>query len=282
MDAVESAVASLGTIGGLTSGQEMFQEVQARKFEHEPKQEEKQTEAPAPVVPQHSEELVSIRAQLEESRRHQAEMKAYMERQNRDFQAYLSQSQNQPGRPEQPQLPTYETEDAELAAALNTMDQRIDAKLTQASRTLQQQQQELVRTMGYNRFQQAVSEFANDPDFQQISRTDLERLVAPHLGNLNIDWRHEINSVLKVAKHDRVHAELEAAKRKLAEYEKKQERVRESQKADLKLVPNIGRGGASPGPQKSLGEQILSDYKGKGRMSFKQFGAELMRRRSSR
>lgn len=280
MDAVSNASSALMSLGREPiSGGQMLEEVIERKFDRQV-----DNDPPAQVhveEPKKNDDVEYLKHQLAALERQNTEMRSTLDRTTGSFQSFLQQQQQQQYRQPDP-LPSFETEDPLLAAAMNTLDQRVDRKLQALQQQQQQQELQRIRMSEAQRFDQALNDLSDLTKF--YSRDQLQQFAAPYINDpryAGLDWKKELTQVLKVAKHDVYEAENADLRKKLEAAEKRKDSERQQQKQNLKLVPGIGQrsGGAPAG--KSLGEQILSEYKGSGRSNkptYKQFGQELIKR----
>lgn len=283
MDAVQNAANALMSIGSNEplSGGQMFDEVTDRKFE-------RQTEAsPPPTVeqaPQKNDDVDYYKNRIAELERRDFETRSLVERQTGQFQAWLqAQQQQQHSRPVE--LPNVEVDDPSLAAALNTLDKRFDMKLQQFAQHQQQSEYNRLRQSESQRFEQALQDVSEITKF--YTKEQLQQFAAPYINDPRFaghDWKKELSQVLSAAKAPVLEAENQELRKKLDAVEKRKEADRQQQKQNLKLVPGIGQRSGGQQQSRSLGEQILSEFKGKGRgqkPSYKQFGAELLKRISA-
>jgi hypothetical protein len=287
-DAVGNAANSLMRGSAMVTGSEMLQEVLDRRFEQRQQEEQKDEQgSQQQQQPNFGDDIASIRAEMANLSRINQELANRLSRAEGAYQTLWASQQNQ-RQQTQEVLPTVETDDPDLLAALNTFEQRFDKKLQQSLGALKQSQENQARSIEYGRFQAAVNELAKQhPDFLQLyPMEELKRFAAPYINNPQyhgyVDWNKEFALAYKSAKYDAVASQLAAAQKQLEEYKGKQASIRESQKANLKLVPGIGRGsGGSSGGSRPLGDQIIADWRaknGKKPMPMKGFGRELLKR----
>lgn len=283
MDAVTNATNALMSLGHQEplSGGQMLDEVTERRYERQ------QEPAPPPVqdppAPQRNEELDFLKTKFAEFERNQLETRSLLDRQSGAFQQFLQQNQNQ-GQQRQVDLPTFETDDPQIAAALNTLERRFDMKLQQYDQYNRQTAFQQTRQSEAQRFEQAINELPELTKY--FTRDQLHQWGANHINNgvVNANWKEELTRQLNSVKAPQLEQELNELRKKQSAAEKRQETERQQQKQNLKLVPGIGQRSGGQSQSRSLGEQILNDFKGKGRSSkpsYKQFGAELLKRISA-
>lgn len=259
----------------------MLDHVMSKRFKEREETTKTDVQEPSPAAPadtQYKAELDTLRRELAEARRETTEVRSLAERQTGALQTYLQQQSQQ--KPQEEEFPVIEVTNPELAAAMNALKNYTDKQLGNIKQMSAQERQQQTIEQNYNRYQQALAEVRQThPDFKNLfTQEQLDNYVKPYLNNPNINWKQELESVSKAAHYSVLQAELAAANKKLAEVEKKTERQKAEQKENLKLVPGIGQRTQGAPSGVPVGDQIIKGYKGKGKMSFQQFGSELQKR----
>lgn len=276
----------MGLFNNEDSGEDfnMLDYVNSKKHEKEDaKPAVLQQESP-PAASDNSKDLEALRKEILDLRQENQTVKGSLERQSGTLQAYLQQQTQQRPAQQQEEFPTMEIKDPELAAALNALKAHTDKQLANFRNQNEAQRQQERAQGNAERFNSAVKQMRDtNPEFSKLFTDDqLGKWASPYLNSpqhQNIDWKNELELVTKTAHYDVLKTELAAAQRTLAEVNKRKESVQEQQKRDLKLVPGLGqRGGGGSSGGVSHGDQILRSYKGKSRMTYDQFGSELMKR----
>jgi len=226
--------------------------------------EESKPEAKERQAADYSKDLEALRAQLGEVSKVNSELNGRFQevtRQNDTLKQYLaSQAQQQQAiRAQQPeQLGPIEHEDPQIAAVLNTIDQRMAKRQEEAVRNLNQQQFQISYWNEVARANDALARVKSEiPDFANlVSDHQITEFVKPFLDNPSthgrMNWEKEFRLAAQTAEHPRLAAENAELKRKLEQYEKQDQRNKQTQQKNLAKVTTIGRGSGIGGEDRSV------------------------------
>jgi tetrahydromethanopterin S-methyltransferase subunit G len=213
-------------------------------------------------------------------------MRSNLDRAQGTIQALSQRQSVQQVRQPEP-LPQVQIDDPELAAAFNTVEQRIGRKIDDSLGQRDQAYAHLLRQQQNALFQQNVDRIkSSKPQFAKyFSDEQLTNFAQPYLNNpqfMSVDWGRELELAYKVANYPSMEAELQAAQKKLEQYEKKQDNIKSEKNKNLSMVPGTaGSGGLSSGSSSntSAAERVLSMFsrKGQARVPFKQKSQALKR-----
>jgi len=283
-DEVKSRKLNTGTVLPPQNKQPVLDSVLDRQPTQENQLTPSGTPAPTPASPDKAPEKAAPNPEFEAFNKKLEEIERRNEQLNKDNQAlrsnydrvqgnlqYLTQQAQQARQPVQQEIAMPEIDDPDLRAALQAVEQRTMQKVQGSLNETQRLNNDYLQRQQKAMFQSAVEQVRRaEPSFTKYFTDDeLMQFAQPYITNprfIDVDWNKEIQLAFKVKNHDDLKAENADLKKRLEQFEKKEQGNKEAQKKNLSMVPSGIGGGASQTANNatSAAERVLSGFRNKG------------------
>lgn len=299
MDIAKMALGNMGPQADDSGVGETLQEVSGSKgyLKHVLDQRRGRSEAPAetkdPNTERQASELKRLQdefsAKLERMEQENRSLRDLSEKQLKTFEQIATRPQapvtvQQQAAPEP--LPTFEHEDDQLVAALNTLERRMDIKRQQERQQdrayLNEQRVSMLNRdfkSALKRVKSQYTDWDNYFDEKQVLTDAANILNNPSIQS--VDWDTELELAYNAKAGKDWYTELKELRKYKEDHEKKGTAAQSKQKNELHLVPTVGGRGGESNSGGLIADTILADARraGKRTLTPKEFGKEWSRRR---